>query len=250
MSNLKERLVEAESRFFEALSDPLGIESFRKSWSNLTCDVERAILCNAVDANTMAQYHSTSMLVEELSLSMEEFYRDVEAIDAAFQQDLEKIFVNSEKSGTLSTLHRDVSSTRRDISLAANWLSRNYHNPYPSKDVRDEISRKSSWNRKDVDAWFTEARKRIGWNDIRKTYFGNRRAETVQTATEFFGCSHTSLDPALAQAFIDMESQVHDLYLEPFKPSKLAIVLGEACKDKISPDTRKGWEYSLFGLSS
>ncbi|KAF9454100.1 hypothetical protein P691DRAFT_717961, partial [Macrolepiota fuliginosa MF-IS2] len=152
---------------------------------------------------------------------MIDFYDEVETIDAAFQKDLDDIFARWEKSEALPQL--GAPSTRRDISLAANWLSQNYHNPYPSSIVRNDISRQANWNRKDVDVWFTEARKRIGWNDIRKGFFSNRRTETVEKATQFFSGPYVPIEPVLAQAFVDMEMRVQELY--PSKSGQLTISL-------------------------
>lgn len=250
MPDFKRRLLIAESQLFDSLSDSEEIQTFRRSWSTLSQDIEHAASCHILDEDTLAQYRDTSRLVEELCESMMEFYEDVEAIDTAFQKDLDDIFASWEKSAAFPNSQSDTLSTRRDVSLAAKWLSQNYHNPYPASAVRDDISRNSKWNRKDVDAWFTEARKRIGWNEIRKRFFGNKRADAVEKATQFFSGHSVSLDPTLAQSFIDMESRVKDFYTDPFEPSKLAVSLDRAYGCKASRDAHKGRAHNLisFGI--
>nr|AAB22022.1 A42 mating-type factor beta 4-1 gene product [Coprinus cinereus, Peptide Partial, 44 aa] [Coprinopsis cinerea] len=44
------------------------------------------------------------------------------------------------------------------------WLKDNWYNPYPSPQVRSSIAKQTGASRKDIDAWFIDARKRIGWN--------------------------------------------------------------------------------------
>jgi len=208
MSSLRGQLVDAESRLLEALTDRQEIERFQQLWSTLVRDIEVAIAQKVVDGPTMLLYHNTAKLVMGLSQTMMEFYDDVAVIDAAFRRDVQSHLDNFVAS--------DVPSNRRDISLAAKWISENYFNPYPTNDIRDDISRKASWNRKDVDAWFTEARKRIGWNNIRKRFFNNKRAETTDQATRFFSGISDSMDPMLVQAFVDMHSRVQELFVDPF----------------------------------
>lgn len=236
MSYFKERLLEAESQLLNALSDPHEIKAFKQLWTTLAQDVQRAISRHTIDEATVSQYHATSSLVHELLHSMTKFHEEAEAIDLAFQHDLDDIFTRWERSGAFPNPQPETPFTRRDVSLAAKWLSQNFSNPYPPKSVRGDISRQANWNRKDVDTWFTEARKRIGWNDIRKQYFGNRRAETVEKATQFFHGS-ISLEPELEQAFADLESRVKEFYVDPFTPSELATYLG-----KVRPHD-KGWSY-------
>jgi len=65
------------------------------------------------------------------------------------------------------------------------WLLDNLHNPYPSKSVRATISHQTHSPMKDIDAWFSDVRKRIGWNSIRRKHFSNRH-DLIEAATDFF----------------------------------------------------------------
>ena len=229
--SFKVRLQEAMSLFFDSLSTRQEIELFHDLWSLLVHDIENAN--NDVDDETMEMYHDISRLVGELSHSMIGFYSEIETIDAAFRQDL---LTHLQDSSELPA--------RRDISHAAKWLSQNYHSPYPTHSVRDEISKQTNWNRKDVDAWFTGARKRIGWTEIRKKFFQNKRAETVIRATEFFN-GRTSLEPLLSKAFMDMQQRVQELYVEPFTMKKITAVMGKADSSSIST-TCLGFTFHRF----
>ena len=66
------------------------------------------------------------------------------------------------------------------------WLLENLHNPYPSKPVRDALSKETGVTFKVIDTWFTSTRKRIGWNDLRVRKFSNKRSLIVAAATRFF----------------------------------------------------------------
>jgi hypothetical protein len=133
----------------------------------------------------------------------------------------------------------ESTSCRRDVSVAARWMAQNYHNPYPSNAVRDRISQQANWNRKDVDGWFTEARKRMGWNSIRKRFCGNKRAEVVQQASEFFKRCGSLSNPALESAFAQMLARVQELFVGPHK-SQIALAQDFTSKDRAAPALQQG----------
>jgi len=215
MPALRQRLLDAQDQFFEALAGDSEeqLRAFEESWLELKDDLQFSFSCGQLDEETQRLAYSISVTISEMASSfaeLEEVYND---LTGKLHADINRILNNqpAELDSTAQTL------SRRDTSLAAAWLSQNLCNPYPSSDVRDSISRQSKWNRKDVDAWFTEARKRIGWSEIRRKFFHNKRAGAVEKATRFFRDQDTSMDPALMQALIDMEIRVHELYVKPFK---------------------------------
>ncbi|KAG6874671.1 hypothetical protein C0992_007044, partial [Termitomyces sp. T32_za158] len=98
------------------------------------------------------------------------------------------------------------------------WLLSNLHNPYPSRDTRDAISRTSAAARKDVDSWFTDARRRIGWNDARRSYFSNKRAEMVRAASRFYdgGGGKVYLSQDAEYALVSIAKRAQGLYCDKF----------------------------------
>lgn len=52
--------------------------------------------------------------------------------------------------------------------------------------MKKDISRQTKCSLKDIDAWFVDARKRIGWNKLRKTRFSNKQEQIVAAATHIF----------------------------------------------------------------
>ena len=72
------------------------------------------------------------------------------------------------------------------IKSAYEWLLSNLHNPYPSVETREVMARESGSPRKDIDSWFIDVRKRIGWNKLRLKHYSNKRSKIVEAATRFF----------------------------------------------------------------
>ncbi|EKM84449.1 HD1 tpye of homeodomain transcription factor A mating type protein [Agaricus bisporus var. burnettii JB137-S8] len=238
--SLCRRFSDAESAFLDALDVGGGaMTAFEEEWTHLRDDFEAACIQGDVDPETASYARLVTYRIAEISSSFLKLEATCKQLTDSLMADLASI-PELRQSQVLDTPQETISS-RRDVSLAAEWLSKNFFNPYPSSTVRDRISHQSNWNRKDVDAWFTEARRRIGWNDIRKQYFQNKRAGAVERATEFFNGSPTCFDAVLSQAFIDMESRVQDLYVEPYKPSKLAVVLGKGHSDEAAFNMQKGF---------
>lgn len=62
------------------------------------------------------------------------------------------------------------STTAAYIPLAYTWLLSNLHNPYPPSSLRDEWAYATNSERRLIDAWFIDVRKRIGWTDLLFTH--------------------------------------------------------------------------------
>ncbi|KAG6807584.1 hypothetical protein H0H92_007031 [Tricholoma furcatifolium] len=125
------------------------------------------------------------------------------------------------------------------IEPAYQWLLANIHNPYPSKEIRAKIARKANSDTKNVEAWFVDARSRIGWNKLRKAHFGNRRADIVEAATSFFVKldEKRPLGSSLEFQFAQMEIAAKTLYSEKFEETALAARLDVAVKD-LTPEMK------------
>lgn len=117
----------------------------------------------------------------------------------------------------------------------------NLHNPYPSREKRLEISTATSSSLKDVDAWFTDARKRIGWNQLRREHFP-KRADLIKSATLFFKQTQSTIPASkskrstlaadlyndFAYQFVQMQECARELYSSKIAPSKFATELEKA----------------------
>jgi len=244
--SLQDRFYEAEIMFLEALEH--GEEemvTFEQEWGSLRDDFKTACSEQMVDSHTMSLAHTVSLRISEISQSFLRLDAAGQELTASLMSDL-AIISGQQQQSTPDVYQQRVSSSRRDVSLAAQWLSQNYHDPYPSHTVRDDISRRSNWNRKDVDAWFTEARKRIGWSQIRRKFFGNKRFDAVQKATEFFK-GQSLLNPALERILIDMRSLVHELYVVPFKRTETIKAWGREYHEEALTSRNTGMDY-IFNI--
>ncbi|TFK30893.1 mating-type protein [Coprinopsis marcescibilis] len=135
-------------------------------------------------------------------------------------------------------LSDDAASPPAYIQPSARWLKENLSNPYPSSQTRSEIARQTGTARKDVDAWFIDARKRIGWNDLRRKHFDNKRANIVEAASIFFTDKNdtsvegsNSLSTAIELEFADVQARATSLYDKHFSKSGLAKKLDGAVID-------------------
>ncbi|RXW24042.1 hypothetical protein EST38_g1850 [Candolleomyces aberdarensis] len=124
------------------------------------------------------------------------------------------------------------------LEEASRWLLANLHDPYPSNTVRDSLSKRSGALRKDIDGWFVDARKRIGWSSLRKKHFNNKRAEIVDAAKRFNdGTSDPELPEAVENEFVAIEAAALRLIGQKVQESKLATELDALVRD-MTPDLK------------
>ncbi|KAK0199233.1 C-terminal domain of homeodomain 1-domain-containing protein [Desarmillaria ectypa] len=119
------------------------------------------------------------------------------------------------------------------IESAYRWLSENLHNPYPNREVRNKICRETNTSRKDLDNWFTNARRRMGWTSLLKHFDGDRD-RMVEAATTYFSgqtCPWDNQYSPVDIAFADMASTLKDLYANKFEQSTLGRKLGGVVKN-------------------
>ena len=157
-------------------------------------------------------------------------------------------YLNSVASSTVKVA--DVSTTLPPyIRSAYNWLLSNLHNPYPSKEKKAIFAEESGSSPKDVDNWFINVRRRIGWNKLRSKYFENKRSKIVDAATRFFkevpqalhpDTTHISgIDPKVNydSEFKSIENCARDLYPEKLFGIPLATKLDESGRD-LTPEAK------------
>lgn len=135
----------------------------------------------------------------------------------------------------------DARTNAAYIPPAYKWILENLHNPYPTRKIRSEISTSTNSSLKDVDSWFVDARKRIGWNQLRKEHFP-KRGDLIKAATQFFKPSQSAIPASkslrstlaadryhdFAHQFVQMEECAHELYSSKFVPSEFASELEKA----------------------
>jgi hypothetical protein len=239
-AQLSSRLSAAEQDFLDAITDSASLAKFDSLWMLLVDDVKRALEADALTESTI----SMAYVLADKVASMGQTLLDLESLSEKAMSSL-----TLEASSILLPSHTTPTSTPSDlplfhippkpsrfpyIELSYRWLLDNIHDPYPSTSVRDSIARKTGSARKDIDSWFIDARKRMGWNALRKNHFSNKRINIVDAATRFFVGSdpHQPLDnPQIELEFAAIEVQAKDLYSERFSESDLAAKLDTVVKD-------------------
>jgi len=105
------------------------------------------------------------------------------------------------------------------IQPAYSWLLHNLHNPYPSRELKESLSRTTGSSVKLIEGWFVDVRKRMGWSKVKKVHFQNRRKPLVDAATCFF-VSGQPVSPRLASSFEEMAASAKNLYRHKFSEAK------------------------------
>ncbi|KAF9455825.1 C-terminal domain of homeodomain 1-domain-containing protein [Collybia nuda] len=252
MYSLQHRLTHAEADFLLAVSQGgPALISFRDQWLALLKDMECGARTHSIDDETV----SLGDLVASRIAIMSESLLDFQSSADLMQSQLEDVFAGiditdmqfelPQASRTTSppatslaqeSLPNTVPHSSLYIKHAQRWLLKNLHNPYPPKSVRDAIASSTASDRKCIDTWFIDARKRIGWNTLRREMFSNKRVDIVDAAMRFFGedDTHRPLDENIRFRFLEIEMRVRELYDEKLSESALATKLDIVVKDMTS----------------
>lgn len=212
------------------------IDDFNRQWIKYTDDLKATLENNphslSVSTITTAyamanRVHATIQTFLELEELSEKLMMSF--LTEASSQPLKETFSPPDSTGSIIPPY---------IKTSRDWLVDNIHNPYPPISVRDAIARKSRASRKDVDNWFIDARKRIGWNAARKTFFSNKRSDMVDAATRFYANDERlSLSQDAEHAFVSIMKNAKDLYADKFVETALATKLAMAVKD-LTPEIK------------
>jgi len=116
--------------------------------------------------------------------------------------------------------------------------------------MRTRFSKQTNTPHKDIDSWFTDVRKRIGWNSLRKKHFSTRK-DMIAAATRFFKPSSPQLDHRSGpdetthfdEEFTLLEDSAKNLYSRRFSASTLANELA-AMKD-VTPEANPAGQGNL-----
>ncbi|KAG6863994.1 hypothetical protein C0991_001272 [Blastosporella zonata] len=232
-ANFLQRLAVIESELLAL--DRSSFQSFHDKWNTLVNDLDTAMGSNFLQDSTITTAH---FLANRVSYVVQTFL-DIELL-------AERLMVSllDETSSALDVALPTPPSRPLDLAIppyvkpSYDWLVENTQNPYPSPDVRESIALKSRSARKDVDNWFIDARKRIGWNAARKAHFSNRRVDIVDAATRFHANDEKlSLSQDAELALISIMKNAQNLYSDKFNESVLAAELATVVKD-LTPQTK------------
>ncbi|KIJ94117.1 hypothetical protein K443DRAFT_684017 [Laccaria amethystina LaAM-08-1] len=250
--NLKLRLSRCELQFISAISEsPEAIQSFYQTWSSLQLDLEESVKSQSVDQETLELAFQVASRVEIFAERFSDLFAAVDTLAVEFRNDLDAIFSGLLIDESLSTHGmgleeapvrppRSSNTCAQYIEPAYKWLLQNLHNPYPTREDKASFLRHTTSTKYDLDNWFVDARKRMGWNSLRKSRFSNRRVDIIDAATRFFirPDAKRPLDPCVELEFAEIEARAKDLYSDKFIESPLATKLDVAVKD-LTSDMKK-----------
>nr|AAZ14949.1 homeodomain mating-type protein [Coprinellus disseminatus] len=230
-ADARQALEHLEEQFFNSLHDDEGslLSHFYTSWSQFQEWLENAH--PRLSPDTQADLTKFVAVMATVSDGL------LETTSSKIADDLKADLMGEISHPQSSAEIAGVFHAPRYSADSLGWLRSNLHNPYPSRAVRDAIARKTACPAKDVDAWFVDFRKRIGWSRLRFSRFGNRKADIVDAATRFYTGSEPlrPLDAVIESEFASIAATVEELYYERCVSSPLASRLDTSIKD-LTPD--------------
>ncbi|KAG6883390.1 hypothetical protein C0993_006434 [Termitomyces sp. T159_Od127] len=232
---LLERISSFEKELLTPLVDRSSLVVFNCRWTSLNDDLQAALKANALKSSTITIAYSLADRVARMIKT----FMDLEALAERLMTSLlgETSSTQEPSLSTYSSTH-PVTALPPYIKPSYDWLVDNLHDPYPSITVRETIAQQARAARKDVDNWFKDARKRIGWNEARKTFFSNKRADIVDAATRFYANDEKlSLSQGAEHALVSVMKNAKDLYCDKFDETLLVTTLASVVKD-LTPATK------------
>ncbi|KAH0591016.1 Mating-type protein beta1-1 [Termitomyces sp. J132] len=219
--------------------DRHSVDNFHEQWAKYTGDLTTAIESNFLSVSTISTARAFANRVSRWIQTFLDLEVLAEKLMASLIEETSTVLSTPESSGPPTPLCSSLEHAYPlYLQISHKWLIDNIHNPYPSSDVRDRIALESGSTRKDVDNWFIDVRKRIGWNAARKTHFSNKRFDIVNAATRFYANDEKlSLSPGAEHALVSIMKNAKDLHSDRFEETTLAIKLAAAVKD-LTPETQ------------
>ncbi|KAF8078879.1 C-terminal domain of homeodomain 1-domain-containing protein [Lyophyllum atratum] len=222
-----------------------SLDSFNRRWTTLVDDFKAAMDAESLSVSTIKIAHILADRVSQVVQTFLDLELLAEKLMSSLLEKPSAVPDNSTDTPTNPSQISDAPTAPSYIKPSYNWLLESLHNPYPSIRVRDGIAQKSAAGRtvtdvrKDVDNWFIDARKRIGWNALRRSSFANKRVEIVDAATRFFVEEDPKrpVDPAIEYELMAIKKRAKDLYVDKFFESDLAARLDMAVKT-LTPQTK------------
>ena len=223
-SSIVRRLERTEEDLLDAIiSNEAALEEFSRDWLQLSIDIESARASHQLQDVTVELARTVASRVHLLSSSILSFTEETDFVTTRLEKELNEMFAAMSfgeqfTDSSCTSMPRSTSSLPLYVKPAYTWLMGNLHNPYPPKHIKATISRESGCNVKDIDNWFINVRRRIGWNRLRRVHFANKRQEILSAAACFFGKAggFQTLDSHLEMEFASIQNNAVNLYSDKF----------------------------------
>ncbi|KAF7303179.1 Homeodomain 1 [Mycena kentingensis (nom. inval.)] len=238
MSTLYQRFVDIESEFLETnpLSDNTRLAAFFEKWTQLQSDFQSTSQCN-IETTKLAQRVASEIAIFTASVLSS---REEEEKQVASLLDAEVgLGSQPQKRRSPNAASKASGSIPSYIEPAYKWLLKHLSNPYPSKEVKEDLATKSGYSVGRISDWFKEIRAKIGWTRLRNDVYRYEPKEMCQAAKEYFHpTSSQTVSPSLQGRFAEIEANARDLYSHLFIPSALSNKMAAAVKD-MTPELRR-----------
>ena len=211
LAGIHDRLARAEDQFFEAISND-SLARFQENWTQLLDDIAAAAEVEHLSECIQVHADTVAMRIEMIAKGFSELSVKSQELTQSLLQNVEEVLGkgNLFESRNTTEDHPPASSLPSYVPTAYAWIVENLHCPYPSAAMRDSLSKESGSSRKCIDAWFTDARKRIGWNALRKSRFSGKKHEIIRAAGLYF--YGEVVDDSLALEFASIRMAAKELY--------------------------------------
>lgn len=123
-------------------------------------------------------------------------------------------------------------------SMAIKWLATNFINPYPSKKQRANFCTEAGVAAEEVEMWFRDQRRNIGWTALCKDRFGGSKKALKDAWDHVLGC--TSLehdDEGLLASFSSIQHRVDAELASTMSRSQAIVTKPNHMKD-VLPDSQ------------
>lgn len=227
-----QRISSLEINLLDPVIDPTSLAAFNTQWTSFAADFQEALDAEVLSMSTISMSHALADKISTVMQAFNDLHIFSETMISSLTSTITRSDIHDFQSSSSSSPHNGPLSPSY-IEPSYRWLLEHIHDPYPPTRVRDSIATETGSPRKDIDSWFIDARKRIGWNVLRKTRFSNKRHDIIDAATRFFieDDPKRPLDPNLELEFAAIETRAKALYSEKYSESDLVTKLDMVVKD-------------------
>lgn len=212
MDVLRRRLEAVDYDYMDAFArGEQDFTGFERMVASLFNDVSLAIDRGELDESTIQFAAATASLLEaasEMFISIQNAMEEHEtSVVAAVDDVLRQKRAPKPQTGPKKTPPAFILS-------AYEWLKDNLHNPYPTDAIKTSFCETHGLTPEFMKGWFTKARIRIGWTEIKKQYYSNRLNPSVSAANIVFRQPEREheVDPGAVCEFIKMQAGVLETY--------------------------------------
>ncbi|KAJ3981189.1 hypothetical protein F5890DRAFT_1536996 [Lentinula detonsa] len=192
---LDDRLVLTVEHFLSGLHNST-LDDLLSNWDNLDKDIMNSHSTGLLNSSTS----SLAMCVSDcMSLLCDTFINlkvTTDGIATQLGHDLQASLSDAEPTPSRSpSPSLTTTTTTFPLTLppyippSYTWLLSNLHNPYPTPQTRDEIASSTNTDRRLIDAWFVDVRRRIGWTRLVDS---NRSSHKAKSTSKLRSSSPTS----------------------------------------------------------